>query len=236
MITGATSLSSWIVFSDAVRYVTSIAAFAIFAYPCSSQCCGETITGVVYSNHHGPSSDAAGMLHVAVGGKVVRIYYGAPALNSGAPPICYDIGAVWSVATRRENDNRVMIGYATCSGKIDRAVHDAWLALRAYIVTRKNPSPSLFSPQWRASPQFTAFIAKGKRINVSSTTRVYRNGECIDVLGQRRDTLRLRAGMDCYLTVDGRPIELQVHIKSNPDGSGPQIDEGAIWPIGPNYR
>jgi hypothetical protein len=178
--------------------------------------------------------DASGTVELAVEGKMLVLSYGSPALNRSAPRTCYDIGAVWTVRTSVDDGSKVMVGYGTCSGKVDTVVHDAWLVFRRYIGTLEDPQPSLFSPRWRASPEFPAFIAAGKRIDASFYARLDR-GNCIDVLRRRGGALLLRAGADCALTADGQPIELRLTIKPNAD-RGSQIDGGQIRPIGPDYH
>lgn len=231
---GATYLASWTAFSDRTRHAIVAAEFAVFTFAHCIVCSGQAVTGVVYSNHSGPSANASGMVELAVDGRMLTLFYGSPALSRSAPPVCHDIGAVWTVETRADNGSTVMVGYAACSGKVDTVVHDAWLLFRRYVETLKRPPRYLFSPRWRASPEFSAFVAAGKRIDASFYARLDRAG-CVDVLGRRGGALLLRAGVDCALTVDGRPVELRLAIEAIPV-RGSQIDNGEIRPIGPDYR
>ncbi len=233
-ITGVIYLHSWIVFSSATLRSAAVATYVLLTPFLWTRCCAETISGIVYSNHHGVSSDASGMLRLAVNGSVLSVYYGLPVLPRAAPQICYDIGAIWSLETRIELKDRVMVGHARCSGEVDATVHNAWLLSRQYIATRKNPSPTLFSAGWRASPRFSGFIESGQGVDMSRSALVGDVG-CIDILSNERTALRLRAGIDCYLTIKGRAVELRLTIRRASSG-GLEIDEGEIRQIGPGYR
>ena len=169
------------------------------------------MTGVVLSNHSGPTAGASGEIKLAVRDKNYSLYYDHSLQTRFTTDSCWSIGMVWSVEYRTLQDSSLYAERATCEGKANKAVYEAWLMLRKYLSgmdARPSASHELFSPLWTSSPAGKEYEKQAAFIDLTDYRRFGMSGTCIDVIGQQPGTILLEAGADCHLTLSKEPIDL----------------------------
>jgi hypothetical protein len=119
------------VFCSRIVPQSVIAACILIVNP--SQLPSRELTGVVYSNHSGPSANGAGRVQLSTKTALVGIHYQKPIKLDSSDHRCYEVGAVWTVQTSQSE-----LLKAHCAGKLDEDVHSAWMAVRSYIKTVAN--------------------------------------------------------------------------------------------------
>jgi hypothetical protein len=221
---GAISLDSLIVLSSSAAWFSRIAALALLQV---ALCCGESITGVVWSNSVGPSADASGTIELATGTQMHTIYYGSSTLEKHfTADSCLEIGAIWVVEVQSLPDSSLTARSAACDGRSDRDIRGAWLVVREYFATldkQPSESPGLLSSRWRSSSEARAYEKKIEGLDLKGY-RLFGSAMCIGVTEMRRPgVIRLRAGADCHLMISGVPVDLVFTVQ--------QLDKGERWEI-----
>ena len=171
----------------------------------------ESITGVILSNHSGQGGHASGEVQMATNHGIRTLYYGEPLRRRFMAKLCNDIGAIWSVEIRALADSSWVIENASCSGKVDPDAHSAWSLVREYLENLRNGKQplQLFAPEWRNSSEGVEYFKRSARLDVVNYGQLGRNGSCIDVIAvEQSHKARLRAGVDCYLSIEDKPAAL----------------------------
>jgi hypothetical protein len=188
-------------------------------------CQAQSLTGIVYYNNSGPSGKGVGQIDLVVGEKLWELQYRKP-LRLGRP-ICRDVGAIWTVVVEPRSRSGDWISSATCEGKAEELVHGPWLVVRQYLdrlaAESIASSTQLLSSRWQASPEFEQY-AKG-----TDTLDLSKYGQCLQARPvQPSDQARVHAGIECYLSRQGRPVELSFDVLRNPTLQRWEIDRIGI--------
>lgn len=225
---GRIFLSSWIASARLSRNLTAVLLLCGLhstAYPAS-------FSGVVYSNHSGPSSDASGILDLWVQDKLYTLYYGEPFPRDFKSNTCRDIGAIWSVEVRTLPDGTLYVDRAKCTGAVYEVVHKPWQLVTEYLKTvGQNPelSRSLLSQPWRSSVEFRKYTEAIRDLRVSDYERFGHGGTCIDVVRvEGPDRVELSAGVDCYIFIKRKPVDLLFTIARSTSTRSWEIDRVQI--------
>ena len=169
------------------------------------------ITGVLLSDHSGPSGRASGTVELAVGGSVQTLYYGEPLPRNFRSVVCRDIGAVWTVSVQAMQDSTLNIERATCDGRVDEDIHSSWLLVRDYLDLTMKSAPGaldLVSAHWRSSPEYRRYAAETKNLDLSGYASFGKGGRCVDVGEHGKDRVELTAGPDCSIVLSGKTVSL----------------------------
>lgn len=195
---------SWIVLTRDIRRVllASLLTVGFIGW-----CQAGTLTGVIISDHSGPSADAVGEIRLVASERLYRLLYGEPLVRRFSGDVCYDIGAIWTVEFHVLPDSALEIESASCTGDVDEPVHRSWLLVRSYLHSPQS-SEGLLSQRWRKSLEFTRYSESLKGINLSDFSSLGKRGTCIDVTHRSPDRIRLDAGIDCYISLAGEPVDL----------------------------
>ena len=95
----------------------------------ASPLAGRDLTGIVYSNHSGPSGKGVGEVQLSTKSGLIAIPYQKPIKLDSSDARCDEVGAIWTVQTYRSG----ALKRAHCAGKLDTDVHSAWMAVRNYL-------------------------------------------------------------------------------------------------------
>ncbi len=209
-----------------IAQVSRIVAFIALA---AALCSGESITGVVLSNHRGPAADFSGTVDLATAGRIRTLYYDRSLQRHFTRESCSDIGAIWTVVVLTSPDSSLYADSATCDGKFDQDVRNTWLIVREYLATTGNASPGaspkLFSSAWLSSPDRRVYEDKTEHLDLRGHRLLGSGGMCIDVLGMSQaEVTKVRAGGDCHLAISGKPVELVFTVGRRNDDKRWEID------------
>ena len=170
----------------------------------------QELAGVVYSDHSGPAADGVGEVQLATKTGLVSLDYQKPVKLSFSKGSCSDPGAVWMV---RADFLRGTLISAKCDGSLDRPVHSAWLAVRAYIESLASAAgEEMGYRQDRRGP--VRVPMNGLVVDISGYLNFGSSGMCLEV-GKRIDshTVIIRSSADCYFFPD---LDFKVReVKSN---------------------
>ena len=226
MIMGATYLASSTVSTNLFGRILFLFALTGLV---ASLGFADDVTGVVLSDHSGPSGHASGTLELAVVGKVQTLYYGEPLVRRFRAAVCRDIGAVWTVSLRATADSTLVIARASCHGRVDEDVHSSWLLVRDYLEAMMKSQPAAVdsvSARWRSSPEYRVYATKTSDLDLSGYQRFGRDGRCIDVGHKRdKDRIELTAGPDCSVDISGKAVNLFFTLHRNLDKGKWEIDK-----------
>jgi hypothetical protein len=160
---------------------------------------GEELTGVVYSDHSGPSGNGVGEVQLATKAGLVSLGYQKPVKQSFSNGNCRDLGAIWTVRT--DSSGGALIS-ARCNGTLDRTVHSAWMAVRGYIKSLANAAGETVGyRQGRRGP--IKVQMNGFTVDISGYLNFGETGMCLEV-NKRIDnhTIIIRSSADCYFFPD----------------------------------
>jgi hypothetical protein len=185
------------------------------------------MTGILLSNHSGPSADASGIIQLAIGSKVHSVYYDQSLQTHFGTESCADIGAIWTVEFHSLADSSLYADRAICDGKVNELVHNAWLLIREYLATmdvRPSAWPKLFSSEWISSPEGQEYELKAGQLDLTGYHSFGNKGLCIDVTERQLRVVRLEAGADCHLVLSGEPVDLVFSVAKQIEGKRWRID------------
>ena len=155
------------------------------------------LTGVVYSDHSGPSAHGVGHLSLATKGGLAEIDYAKPIEGRFSTMTCWELGAIWTVWTGQTDAGEELIR-AQCNGAVDEAVHSAWNAAHDYIDTtaRAAGHETGFQPN-RRGPIFVTL--KEVKVELSGYLQFPGRGMCLEVKERvNRSTVIIATSADCY--------------------------------------
>ena len=161
------------------------------------------VTGIVYSDHSGPSAKGAGELELATKTGLIRIHYQKPIRQEFSNATCREVGAIWTVQTGgREALGEDELVTAHCEGKIDAAVHGAWIAVKSYIEKAAHHSGySLgYQPDRRGPVQVDM---GGLKVEMSGYLNFATTGMCLEMHDRvNASTIIIASSPDCYFYPD----------------------------------
>jgi hypothetical protein len=228
IIMGVTCLLFYPVSAKRCASLSRIVALTVLA---GALCSAESMTGVVLSNHGGPTGDASGTIDIATGGHVRILNYDRSLQRHFSAESCADIGdigAIWTVKTRSLTDGGLYAESAACDGGVEKKAHDSWLVVREYLAAgnaRPVARPQLFSARWRSSPQGQEYEREAGRLDLSAYRLFGNSGLCVDVVDiGNSGVVRLRAGADCHLTISEEPVDLIFVVRRGASDGRRQID------------
>lgn len=171
----------------------------------------EHFTGVLYSNHGGPSGKGSGEIRLRTGSRVYEIWYQKPIEAEFAGSVCYEMGAIWDVVVRAELGRRVL-QKAKCDGKVDRAIHSAWMTVRLYLDCRMgNPGASCaeyFSSHRRRSKSLVKQLSQLADMDLAEYRKFGGRGLCLAVGEAAGRSVAISAGIDCSIRWRGEPADV----------------------------
>jgi hypothetical protein len=163
----------------------------------------RTLTGIVYFDHSGPSGNGTGELQLATKAGLIRIHYQKPIRQDFSNATCREVGAIWTVQT----GGRGVLGEdelvrAHCDGKLDFAVHGAWIAVKSYIETTAKDSGNAlgYQPDRRGSVQVDM---GGRKVDISGYLNFATTGMCLEMHDRlNASTIIIESSADCYFDPD----------------------------------
>jgi hypothetical protein len=196
--------------TDLVTMMQRRALIALIYGIASGHCLAASLTGVLLSDHEGQGTHASGMVSLLVGDQARVFYYGEPLPRHFRSPVCSQIGAVWEVVTRVDQDATDILR-VICRGQVDENVHGPWVVVGDYLESVKSSPGStipLLSARLRASPEYRDYLKALEGMDNSLGTASGRGVMCIDVESVGRGTARLRADGDCGLEAAGKSVDM----------------------------
>jgi len=176
------------------------AAIVLAACICSSGPAvqGRQLSGVVYSDHSGPSAIGAGYVTLSTSVGLIKIHYGKPINGKFTDDRCWDLGAIWNVRTRQEADGTEELVRADCAGRLDVEVHSAWIAVLQYIKSiAERAGHTIGFKQERRGP--INIEMGGVAVDIEGYLQFPDRGMCLEM--NRRGEgggVVIHAGLDCY--------------------------------------
>ncbi|HJT86528.1 MAG TPA: hypothetical protein VJ732_01705 [Bryobacteraceae bacterium] len=183
--------------------------FILFACAfCAHPLHGESVVGVVYSNTVGNGVHAAGRVELGIGPNVLKLDYAEPLDQHFSSAVCKDLGAIWTVEVQRL-DNSLYIRNVTCTGQIDKAVHESWAVVRDYLnsLPASVLSSVALSPHYLSSREFEQFR---KQVNSHDLNSYYDNhavSQCLRIIGVDRSQA-VTIAANCPIELKGRVVGL----------------------------
>jgi hypothetical protein len=157
---------------------------------------GAEFTGTLYSDHSGPSGDGVGMAQLFTRRGLVDIHYGKPIKNDFPNHTCWEIGAIWTVQTKRALGVNELVK-AHCVGKADPDVRAAWIAVRRFIESAaKAAGQQLGYQPGRRGP---IYVQLGQvKTDISGYLNFGSTGMCLE-MKQRMDksTIVIESSLEC---------------------------------------
>jgi hypothetical protein len=154
---------------------------------------GREVTGVVYSDHSGPSGHGTGKVQLSTKAGLVSFHYQKPVKQRFSNPNCGDVGAIWTV---RAEDNELIS--VRCDGLLDERVHSAWMAVRNYIRSIAETAGHTlgYKPN---RPRPLRVRMSGIDVDISGYLDFGESGMCLDMY-KRVDSksIIIRSSADCY--------------------------------------
>jgi hypothetical protein len=159
------------------------------------------LTGAVYSDHSGPSGRGTGDVVLATHGGLVRIHYQKPIKHKFSSDRCWQLGAIWTVWTRRGPNAEELIR-AECGGAVDAAVNSGGRAVLDYIKsTARRAGYDLGFQPGRRRPVIVTMHAVD--VDVSGYLNFPGSGMCLEVKERRNNsTVLIASSADCYFKPD----------------------------------
>ena len=207
-----------------VRRVRDILCWIIF---CVLSSTAATVTGVILSNHSGQTAGASGEIKLVVANKHYLLYYDHSLQTQFTTDACWRIGMVWTVEYRTLQDSTLYAERATCDGKVNEAMHDAWLVVAEYLSgtdARPSARPNLFSSRWISSASGEKYEHDAVQLDLTDYRGYGRSGTCIDVTGVQSRAIHLEAGGDCHVVLSNLPVDLIVTVIQSDKGKHLEID------------
>ena len=100
----------------------------------SSALSSRVLTGAVYWDHSGPSGQGVGQVALSTrNGPIIIHYQKGEVITKFAEGVCGELGAIWTVQTKRSPRGADELVSVTCDGGLDSTVHSAWLAVREFL-------------------------------------------------------------------------------------------------------
>ena len=164
----------------------------------SSPLLGRDLTGTVYSDHSGPSGAGTGEVRLATSSGLISIHYQKPFPGHFSGNTCLHLGAIWTVQTEK-NSLEELVG-AQCNGRVDVAVHSAWMATLAYVkdAVHRAGYELGFQPDRPRRPRQIVNM-DGIDIDVSGYLDFPGNGMCFEVKERiSKATVIIESSPDCY--------------------------------------
>jgi hypothetical protein len=163
----------------------------------------RTLTGIVYSDHSGPSGNGTGELELSTKAGLIRIHYQKPIPQDFRTQRCREVGAIWTVQTGKsgilEEDELVR---AHCDGKVDAAVRGAWIGAKSYIEkAAKDSGYTLgYQPDRRGPAQVDM---GGRKVEISGYLNFATTGMCLEMHDRlNASTIVIESSADCYFYPD----------------------------------
>ena len=158
------------------------------------------LTGVLYSEHSGPSATGTGEARIATAdGMVVSLFFQKPVKKVFSKAVCNDLGAVWRVTTEVLPERGETLVAATCTGQINVAVHSAWLGVKRFLEVLAQ-GEAQGSERLSAGERSAASHINWTTIDLSGYSRYGQNGKCLEVDRQvGRDIVNIRTSLDCLI-------------------------------------
>ena len=173
-------------------------SFVICFLGISSTLFGRDLSGTVYSDHSGPSGTGTGIVKLATSTGLISIHYQKPFPGNFSANTCSDLGAIWTVRTEK-NSLEELVG-ARCNGRVDVAVHSAWMATLDYVkdAIHRAGFELGFQPNRPRSPRQIVNMA-GLDIDVSDYLNFPGNGMCFEVKERVSNaSVIIESSPDCY--------------------------------------
>ncbi|HEY7389018.1 MAG TPA: hypothetical protein VH640_10960 [Bryobacteraceae bacterium] len=165
----------------------------------------EELTGVVYADHSGPSGHSVGEIQLATKKGLVSLGYQKPVKQSFSNGNCRDLGAIWTVRTDASGGALIR---ARCNGRLDRIVHSAWLAVRAYIEDLANAAGEKVGYRQDRRGQIKVQM-NGLAVDIAGYLNFGGTGMCLEVDRRIDDrTVIIRSSADCYFSPE---LDFKVH-------------------------
>ena len=163
----------------------------------------RTLTGIVYSDHSGPSANGTGELELATQTGLIRIHYQKPIREDFSKTTCREVGAVWTVQTDGNRELREdELVRAHCDGNVDAAVHGAWIGVKSYIEkAAKDGGYALgYQPDRRGPIQVEM---DGRKVEISGYLNFATTGMCLEMHDRlNAGTIVIESSADCYFYPD----------------------------------
>ncbi len=201
--------------------LASIALFVIIGVFGQAQ----TLTGVVYYHNEGLTANSVGEVHIVSRDGEHELGYEKP-LRPVLSARCKEVGAVWQVTVDQQDSE--WISRVRCAGEIDDRVHSIWDAVRTYLARMVadplGSSTELSTRRWRESHDFALYLKNAIDLNL----HIYLlsgDGQCLEVV-QTVSSVRgqVKAGPDCHLQINGRPVDFVFNLVLNPEVHKWEVD------------
>jgi len=174
-----------------------IATCILIASPSTLLC--EELTGVVYSDHSGPSANGVGEVQLSTKTGLVAISYQKPIKMDSADHRCYEVGAIWTVQFEPQTYELVRVH---CVGKLDTDVHSAWMAVRNYIKAVAKAAGQDLGYQPNRRGPVNAKMGEVE-IDLSGYLNFGSTGMCLEMKQHiDNNTILIESSADCYLIPD----------------------------------
>jgi hypothetical protein len=159
----------------------------------------DELKGVVYADHSGPTGHSVGEIQLSTKTGLVSLGYQKPVKTEFSNRNCGDVGAIWTVRTDALGGELIR---ARCNGTLDRTVHSAWLAVRAYIEALADAAGETVGyRQDRRGP--IQVQMNGLAVDIAGYLNFGGTGMCLEVDKRMDDqTVIIRSSADCYFFPD----------------------------------
>jgi hypothetical protein len=163
----------------------------------------RTVTGIVYSDHSGPSGHGTGELELATKTGLIRIHYQKPIQQDFSKATCQEVGAIWTVRTRGRDalgDDELI--RAHCDGRVDPAVHGAWIGAKSYIekIAKDSGYTLGYQPDRRGPVEVEM---GGRKVEISGYLNFATTGMCLEMHARlNAHTIIIESSADCYFDPD----------------------------------
>lgn len=189
----------------------------------ASLACGAELRGVLYSDESGPSGHGTGRVRLFSNGAVAELAYQKPFLKDFADKACAEPGAIWDVTVDLAPDAGREIVRASCQGRTEPAVHDAW-TLAAHVLQLIGTSAALpetiFAHSLSDTARLRSIRAALGRVDVEDYVQFGRGGLCLRIISASEGgSVIVSAGKDCYLTTNGVPVGARFTIARQSSGT-----------------
>lgn len=186
---------------------------------------GATLTGVVYGDQGGPSAGGTGEIRLAVHGKVYSLDYQKPYPKMFSSQTCRSIGSIWMVEVKNLRGHEGTLIRAKCNGGRDAPSYAAIVLVNKYLnmlgSEQYEQAYSLFSLDLKNTLAFPAFVTEARRFDLSMYRTHGGDGGCLEIVERVSEvSVRVRAGLECYVEHSGHVSDALTFQVKRAEGSG----------------
>jgi len=165
----------------------------------SSTLSGRELKGAVYWDHSGPSGRGVGQVALSTrNGSVVIHYQKGEVIAKFSDRTCGELGAIWTVQTKRSPSGTNELVSVKCDGGVDATVHGAWLAVREFLrVTAESAGYKVgYDPNRRGPIRLRLGQVEN---DISGYLNFGSTGMCLEMKKQvDQRTVLIHGSADCY--------------------------------------